>query len=209
MKTTIVSLFMLITLCGRAQTQTVELFNGKDLAGWEMWTGPTNEQVFSVVDGIIHCTGQPMGFLYTKETYDNYQLHVEWRWGEKPSNSGIFIFMQNEHKHWCNAVEVQLCAGQAGDFVLLGGSSVAEFSVKKGEKRPDFPVIKGKSAKVENPTGEWNSADITVKGGTITVYINGIKQNYGSKSTHKSGHIGLQSEGGEVKFRNIRLTPLK
>lgn len=189
--------------------QTIDLFNGKDLDGWKVWTGDTKEQVYSVRDGKLHCKGNPMGFIYTEGTYDNYQLHVEWRWDGEPSNSGIFIFMQPQMKCWPNAVEVQLCAGEAGDFVLLGGSDVQEFKVKEGEKRPAFPVVKGNAKNIENPSGEWNTADITVKNGTITVYINGTLQNYGSKSLHKSGHIALQSEGKAIEYRNVKLTPLK
>lgn len=208
MKQQITLLALLLMTIGGVKSQTVELFNGKDLSGWNEWVGDTNKGVFSVKEGAIHCTGNPMGFLYTKEVYTDYQLHVEWRWDGEASNSGIFIFMQPEHKHWCNAIEVQLCAGEAGDFVLLGGSDIQEFKTGEGEKRPDFPVVKGRRQNIENLVGEWNCADITVQNGSITVYINGVLQNYGSKSPKHSGHIALQSEGKAIEFRHIRLTPL-
>ena len=41
--------------------------------------------------------------------------------------------------------------------------------------------------------------------GVITVYINGVYQNTGTNKV-KEGHIGLQSEGKEVEFRNVTLT---
>jgi hypothetical protein len=92
---------------------------------------------------------------------------------------------------------------------LLNGSDLAEFKTKKGETRPAFPVVKKKNASSEMAVGEWNNADITCEKGTITVYINGVFQNKGTKSLHKTGHIGLQSEGKDIQFRNVRLTPLK
>ena len=48
-------------------------------------------------------------------------------------------------------------------------------------------------------------ANIFVKDGVITVYINGVYQNTGTNKV-KEGHIGLQSEGKEVEFRNVTLT---
>ena len=44
-----------------------------------------------------------------------------------------------------------------------------------------------------------------MKDGVITVYINGLYQNTGTNKV-KEGHIGLQSEGKEVEFRNVTLT---
>lgn len=54
--------------------------------------------------------------------------------------------------------------------------------------------------------GEWNEANIFVKDGVITVYVNGVYQNTGTNKV-KEGHIGLQSEGGPIQFRNVTLTP--
>ena len=44
-----------------------------------------------------------------------------------------------------------------------------------------------------------------MKDGVITVYINGVYQNTGTNKV-KEGHIGLQSAGKEVEFRNVTLT---
>lgn len=200
------------SLCG-AQAQTVELFNGKDLSNWEFVLENNSKkpsEVFAVKDSVIHIAGTPFGYMATKDTYDNFRLHVEWRWPEgEATNSGIFLFVQDDKKVWPNAVECQLHAGDAGDFVLLGGSDVAEFKTKPGEKRPAFPVVKKKEPSAEMKTGEWNSADITCENGTITVFINGVYMNRGTKSMHKSGKIALQSEGKDIQFRNVRVTPLK
>jgi hypothetical protein len=56
--------------------------------------------------------------------------------------------------------------------------------------------------------GEWNKAKIEVKSGVITIYINGELQNKGTNKV-KKGYIGLQSEGGPIQFRNMKLTTAK
>jgi len=194
------------------KSQTIELFNGKNLDGWGFVLKDDSkkpEEVFNVQNGMIHIAGDPFGYMYTLNKYNSYHLHVEWRWPEEASNSGIFLFVQDDNKVWPNAIECQLKAGDAGDFVLLGGSNLAEFVTKAGETRPAFPVVKKKNDSSEMAAGEWNNADITCDDGNITVYINGVLQNKGTQSLHKTGHVALQSEGKDIQFRNIRLTPLK
>ena len=64
---------------------------------------------------------------------------------------------------------------------------------------------KTRSISPENFTGEWNKAKIIVNEGKITVYINDVFQNEATNPV-KEGHIGLQSEGKRIKFRNVTLT---
>jgi hypothetical protein len=195
-----------------AKAQTTNLFNGSNLDGWGFILQDNSkkpEEVFKVQNGVIHITGSPFGYMYTLNKYDNYLLHVEWRWPQEATNSGIFLFVQSENKVWPNAVECQLAAGNAGDFVLLAGSDLAEFVTKAGESRPAFPVVKKQGASSEMAVGEWNTAVIVCQNGDITVFINGVLQNKGTNSMHKIGHIALQSEGKDIQFRNVKLTPMK
>lgn len=191
--------------------KTIKLFNGKDLSNWNFVVDKNSvpaDQVYSVKDGVIHIVGNPFGYMYTKDKYSNYKLHVEWRWpnGEEKANSGFFLLIEEPKNPFPNGIECQLCAGKVGDFVLLGGSDLAEFQNKPGTKRPAFPVVNRKVADVEKEAGEWNEANIYVKEGVITVYINGIYQNTGTNKI-KEGYIGLQSEGKEIEFRNVTVTP--
>jgi Domain of Unknown Function (DUF1080). len=187
------------------------LFNGSDLDNWGFVLKDSTksaDQVFYIKDGNIHIAGEPFGYMYTKEIYDNFKLQLEWRWPEEASNSGIFLFVQNENQVWPNAIECQLKAGNAGDIVLLNGSDLSEYIVPEGEERPNFPIIKKQSESSELPVREWNKAEITCENGNITIYINGVLQNQGTKSLHKSGHIALQSEGKDIQFRNLEVTKL-
>lgn len=189
--------------------QTTKLFNGKDLSNWNFVVDKNAvpaEQVYTIKDGMIHISGH-LGYMYTKEKYDNYKLHVEWCWPEGvASNSGIFLLIADPKNPFPNGVECQLHAGDAGDFVLLGGSDLAEFQIRPGVARPAFPVVKKTNPSSEKTAGEWNEANIFVKDGTITVYINGVYQNTGTNK-QKEGYIGLQSEGKDILFRNVTVTP--
>lgn len=187
--------------------ETIELFNGKDLSNWNFVLSDSlvsAEDVFLIKDGVLHVTGTPLGYMYTKEKYGNFKLHVEWRWPEAESNSGIFLLIENPVNPFPDGIECQLGAGKAGDFVMLGKSSLDEFAPKEGEVRSRFPMLPKKEPSNEKPVGEWNHADIEVADGVINVYINGLHQNKGTNRV-KSGYIGLQSEGGAVEFRNVGL----
>ena len=54
--------------------------------------------------------------------------------------------------------------------------------------------------------GDWNRAKIDVKNGVIKVYINDLLQNTGTSNV-KEGYLGLQSEGGLIQFRTVKVTP--
>ena len=192
-------------------TETVDLFNGKDLTGWELVINEENvdpADVFTVKDGVIHVKGKPFGFMQTEKSYADFHLYVEWRWPETATNSGIFLFLQDEKKVWSNCIEMQLHAGDAGDFVLMAGADMKEFVLEAGQKRPAFPVVKKKKESSEHPVGEWNSAEIFCFDGHVMVFINGVYQNHGKATTHIRGRIALQSEGEAIEFRNVRLTPI-
>ena len=199
---------MLCVVLG-ANAQIENLFNGKDLSNWRFVVDgdkvPANE-VYMVRDGFIHILGNPYGYMYTEKKYTNYTLELEWRWIEKATNSGIFMMIAEpkQGNAFPTAIECQLKAGDAGDFVMLSGSDLDEYIVPANGKRPAFPVIKKRQDSNEKPIGEWNQAKIEVKDGKITVYINGVLQNQGTNKV-KEGHIGLQSEGGPIQFRNVIL----
>ena len=200
-----IMLCFLVVSCG----QTEQLFNGKDLSNWKFIVdgdkAPAND-VYMVRDGNIHIQGMPFGYMYTEKKYKDYTLELEWRWIGEATNSGIFMMIATPQQGnaFPTAIECQLKAGDAGDFVMLSGSDLDEY-VAPADGRPAFPVIKKREASNEKPVGEWNKAKIVVKDGKITVYINGVFQNQGTNKV-KEGHIGLQSEGGPLQFRNLKIT---
>src|SRR5947209_15703630 len=67
-----------------------DLFNGKDLSGWVNVN--TEKSTWSVKDGMIICTGHPIGVMRTDREYENFILHVEWMHMEAGGNSGVFVW---------------------------------------------------------------------------------------------------------------------
>lgn len=207
----IVMAALAVVACAPKKDVKVVLFNGKDFTGWTLFLPGDSvkvEEVWSVRDGVVHCTGVPNGYMRTNETYSNYNLHLEWRWVEKPTNSGVLLHCQPPDQVWPNCLEAQLMADNAGDFVLIGpGQITVGDSTYVNNDR--FLIIKKKHDSTEKPAGEWNIYDIEVRDSSIIVYVNGLMQNAGANPLLTSGYIGLQSEGSPIEFRNIYLVPIK
>jgi hypothetical protein len=211
------------------------LFNGKDLTGWKTYLDPKvkdadPQKVWTVKDGEIHCIGKPYGYLLTDDEYGDYVLRVQWRWPAEAGNSGVFLHVTGPDKIWPKGVEAQLHSGQAGDFWLVDGFKL---TVPDSDNRKDprqarhflrigesWKKLDGKDARgrdqykdvrkqFEKPLGEWNQYEITCRGDTIELVINGQHVNTGTQAEMSKGRILLQSEGAPVVFRNIEIKSLK
>jgi len=195
----------------------IELFNGRNLAGWKhVLADPSvpREKVWSVRDGLIVCQGEPFGFLYTEREFTNFRLEVQYRWppGAKPGNSGIFSRVNDFSHAVPRCVEVQLMHGSAGDVLTLQGMKLGAeqprfFHVAKHAVAGDIDGVK-KTQDAEAAPGEWNRVEILAQGGSYTVWVNGQKVNEAVGVERQRGPIGLQSEGGEIHFRRVMITPL-
>jgi hypothetical protein len=182
----------------------IKLFNGNDLSNWVFYLkDPAVDpaSVFTVQNGVIHITGDPFGYMRTKDVYSDYQLHVEWRYPGELSNSGVFVHAQTPDTIWLKCFECQLKAGSAGDFVCMNGA-------KMNEMKNNSRVVAKMAESSENPAGEWNTMEVTCKTNTIEVSVNGTLQNKATGISDSKGHICLQSEGKDIEFRNVYLTRL-
>src|SRR2546430_10507095 len=82
-------LFASVTVIGQSAGQFVDLFNGKDLAGWVNVN--TAEDTWRVRDGLLICSGHPIGVMRTVKQYENFVLHIEWMHMEPGGNSGLVV----------------------------------------------------------------------------------------------------------------------
>ncbi len=111
-------------------SETVKLFDGKSLAGWDYYLIDPNvkmDDVWSVRDGTIVCKGDPMGYLATKKDYTNFRLLVEWRYppGVEPTNSGVLMRINGQPKGLPRCVEAQLKHKSVGDFWAFDGFKIS------------------------------------------------------------------------------------
>ena len=137
-----------------------QLFNGKDLTGWEH-VGPGS---FVVEDGLLK-TVSGMGLLwYTQEKIGNSVVRIVFKTSQKENNSGVFIRVKDKPEdEWFavhNGYEVQIL--EPGDEWHQTGSI---YSISKVSK------------KVEQPAGEWHTMEITLDGPKTIVHLNGEKVN--------------------------------
>ncbi len=210
MRTIIIALFvsLVVTSC----TPTKEsLFNGKNLDGWTITVqdeSVTPEDFFYVNDGVIETIGVPMGYLRTVKEYADYTLHLEWRYPEEPTNSGVFVHTTGPDKIWPDYYQAQLKHGDAGVFILQGPGVTATLNDTVFMSDEKNRLITKIHPSNENPAGEWNSYDITCRGNTIELRVNGLLQNVATDCSLTKGGIGLQAEGSKIQFRNLYIEPL-
>ena len=197
-------------------SKSIALFNGKDLSGWTHYLVEPDVKmadVWSVRNGLLICKGEPMGYIATKGKYTNFKLIVEWRWapGKKAGNSGVLLRITGEPRALPKCAEAQLQSGKAGDIYGFHGFKVKGDANRSRTAEGDMigklsgvSKIKGN----EKKPGQWNKYEITLSGGDLTLIINGEKVNEATGLDIVAGNIGLQSEGGEVHFRTVQLSPL-
>jgi hypothetical protein len=196
-----------------------DLFNGKDLSGWVNVN--TSKDTWSVRDGMVVCTGHPMGVLRSPKQYENYILHIEWMHMEAGGNSGCFVWAggkPQEGKPFPKGLEVQMLelewvklnpdkdgkprtdAYVHGELFGVGGLTLTPDNPRGPRSKSVENRCKGK--------GEWNVYDVVCVDGTIKMAVNGKFVNGISKSAIKKGYLCLESEGAEIHFRNIRILEL-
>jgi hypothetical protein len=167
----------------------VQLFDGRTLAGWQ----PTGEASWEVVDGTIRTAGEKPGFLMTTAEFADFELHVEFR-VPAATNSGVFFrsaLQPTDPTRDCYELNI----APAGNPFPTGSLVARKQAALAAEDSP-LP-------------DQWHTFDVTADGGKITVLLDGhLILAYDDPSPVRRGHVGLQSNLGEVAFRNIRVRKL-
>jgi Domain of Unknown Function (DUF1080) len=174
--------------------QPIQLFDGKDLTGWQMSKAGPPE--WTVKDGNLVSPGNGPE-LINDQKFQDFKLHIEFNCG-KDANSGVYLRGRYE-------TQIETESQSEPDSHHTGG--VYGFLAPTPEL-PRSPDV-------------WQTFDITLIGRHVTVVQNGktIIDNKeipgitgGALDSHESqpGPIYLQGgEKGHVLFRNIVITPAK
>jgi len=193
--------------------QVRDLFNGRDLAGWVNVN--TAKDTWSVQDGTLMCTGQPIGVLRTDRQYENFILQLEWKHLTAGGNSGVFIWSEGslpEDERLPTGMEVQILEL---DWAVQHNQTDAYvhgevFPTGRITTVPDNP--RGpRSKSAENRCkgkGEWNQYTIVAVDGVVKLSVNGKFVNGIRNASVKKGYICLESEGAPIHFRKIRIIEL-
>jgi hypothetical protein len=187
------------------------LFDGKTLEGWVVKGEPGKDapqDEWLIKDGLLSVK-PGHSWLSTKEMYGDFTLRLEWRVPEN-GNSGVFIRVPDlkpGQQPYVEGIEIQVLddkgpeyAGKLKPWQYAGsiyGAVPAENTGYKGR-------------------GEWNAFEITCRGDTIEVVMNGSKAAAADvtkfaelKDRPRRGYIGLQNHGTGVEYRNIEIKVLK
>lgn len=191
-------------------------------------TADANEAFIFTEDGQLHVTGKGWGYLRTKETYRDYHMVVEFKWGEhtfgaradKARDCGVFIHAgetdQIIGKSWPRAIEVQLLQGASGNLSFLGHRGAAweandqagdRFKVTNRVFPESFEDVKGfrNPNAIEQPMGSWNRLEVIAKGDTLEVRLNGQPVNSATGLSTSEGQVGIQTELAECWIRRWEL----
>ncbi len=185
------------------------LFDGQTLDGWtNINCAPST---WSVRDGMIHCTGKPIGELRTNRMYQNFVLELEWRHLKPKGNAGVFVWadaITAQGQPFHRGVEVQVLDGREaagytsdGDIFPIHGAVMTPENGRGGQRA--FPTEKR-----SNPSPEWNHYRIECVDGSISLAVNGKVVTKGHNASPRKGYICLESEGSPADFRNPRIKEL-
>lgn len=167
--------------------------------------GSSLTDVWSIRDGVLVCSGKPNGYLYTRRSFDSFVLRLQWRFDPEkgPGNSGVLLRIQEPHKVWPRCIEAQLQSGRAGDFWNIESFPMMASTARTSGRNTRH------SHSNEKEIGQWNEYEIIVDGSWVRLSVNGQVLNEAFDCAELPGPIGLQSEGAEIHFRQLRLTPLR
>jgi hypothetical protein len=192
-----------------AQQSWIPLFNGRNLDGWvNVNCAPST---WSVQDGMIYCTGHPIGELRTTRMYQNFVLEAEWRHLRPQGNAGIFVWadaLPARGQPFHRAIEVQVLDGREGpgftsdgDVFPIHGATMVPVNGRGGMRA--FP-----SEKRSHPSPEWNRYRIECVDGALKLSVNDKLVTQGSECSPRKGYICLESEGSPVEFRTLKIQEL-
>lgn len=160
---------------------------------------------------VIHCTGSPTGVLRTNEQFENFVLELEWRHLQPRSNAGLFVWsdaLTARGQPFTRAIEVQVMDGMEdtwytsdGDVFPIHGAKMTPLTRPSGNRA--MPLEKRM-----NPSPLWNHYRVECVNGELSLAVNGKVVTRGKDITPRKGVICLESEGGPIDFRNIRIKEL-
>jgi hypothetical protein len=175
--------------------EPVELFDGKDLAGWKPRPAAEAKNQWAARDGVLANAASGTD-LVTDRTFTDFKLHAEFRY-PRGSNSGVYLRGRYE-------VQIEDNYGEEPDSRRIGGIY--------GFLTPSVNAAK--------PAGEWQAFDVTLVGRVVTVELNGervidrqtipgITGGALDSDEGAPGPILVQGDHGPVEFRHLTLTPAR
>jgi hypothetical protein len=141
--------------------------------------------------------------LRSEREYKDFILHVEWRFSrlegkEQPRyNSGVMVRSSADAEFMTQAQ-----VGPGPNVWLF-----ADYPVEGKKVRTN--LRDQMTAERARPPGEWNTFELTVKGPTVSLWVNGDTIGSYEKIPVDKGYVGLEAEGFYIEFANVKIKELK
>ena len=186
------------------------LSNGKDLTGLFAMKGDINS--WQAENGMISCIAKGGGWLTTEKEYSDFILRLDWRLPED-GNSGVGLRYPKDSHVSSTGMEIQ---------ILDDGAEIHQ-DIKPAQYTGSIYYQVAAKQGAAKPIGEWNHYEITCDGPMVIVNLNGIEVVRANLDEYtvgegeltplskrpRKGHIGIQSHGSRVDFRNIEIKEIK
>lgn len=196
----------------QAPSDAIVLFDGTNLNQWVSAKDIQSKAPWNIENGILTCTPQS-GDIQTKENFEDFQLHIEWKSpevikgeGQGRGNSGIFLQGHYEIQVLDNNNNPTYVNGQAGSIYKQQPPLVS--AVKSAGQWHTYDIL--------YTAPRFNTDGILIKKGIVTILHNGVVVQYNTQIegtteyiglpktlVHGPGPIVLQDHGDKVSFRNI------
>ena len=210
------------------------LFDGERIDGFRNFNKQTLGSSWIIDDDAIHLDSKRQadgswkasdgGDLVTKETYKDFELHLEWKIGQC-GNSGVFFNVKEDEKYYAPYLT-------GPEMQILDNTCHPDTRYVTHRAGDLYDMIESRYNTV-SPAGKWNKARIKSKDGKVEFWLNGYKNvefemhtdrwkemiasskfnpqedaNMVDFGSMKEGHISLQDHSDKVWFKNIKIRRL-
>lgn len=211
----------------------IQLFNGKDLTGWE-----GNLELWSVQDGVI--VGQTTAekkakgntFLFWRgQEIEDGELVFKCRLVNTKNNSGVMFRGRDAGNFVSKGYQIDINSGaehmaklydEGGrGRVCMAGEQVVWDKLTDGKNagkygKATITPIEGDAWKKAEKKDDWNEIRVVGKGNHIQSFVNGVKvldfTDMEEEKRSKKGWIALQIHAGapmRIEFKDLVFTPAK
>jgi len=221
-----------------SSTSWRSLFNGKDLSGWETYLRPSEAAadqkpiglnqdphgVFTVENGMIRVSGQDWGGVFTKESFSNYHLRFQVKFGKKKwpprenvvADGGLLFHCSPPYDFgstcWMRSIELQIQETDIGDYHNVG-AGIPMIPLAKShddadevdQYTPSAPLQLTKnrvfrSGNFESTPDNWTTGELVARGADAVFIVNGFVVNRVYNIYRQDLH--QQTTRGQIQFQS-------
>jgi len=216
------------------------LFNGRDFTGWTVPKGDNGH--WKVIDGVIDYDAESEApgdkNLWSEKAYGDFELRVDWRIKATPFvNPNVpYILPDGTHARDIHGQEMRMALPDSDSGIFLRGEGNYQVNIwcwpigsgemygvrMNRETPPEIRAGVTPRTQADRPIGEWNRFEITVRGQTVKVVLNGktVLPGVTLPGLPARGRLALQHHGGKgadgrwnsspslLQFKNIFIREL-